>query len=257
MALGLAESLIACGGLDVEHVARTWAENRQWTRGYGPGAWKVLGMIAEGADPRTAGTLVFPDGSFGNGGAMRAAPLALFFHGCRADLKEAAVKATSITHSHPLGIQGGLLIALSVDRALEAPGARDADMMDSLKGDLDSPEFTRRLEAARDLLTVDAPPAAVRRILGNSVLAHESAVTALYLSLRFKGDFAGMMDFIIRLGGDTDTIGAMAGGIFGALNGFDALPSVALEALEARDRIEEAGRSIYRSPSRPGRCEKL
>ena len=55
-------------------------------------------------------------------------------------------------------------------------------------------------------------------------MAHESAVTAVYAFCRFPDDYAAMVEYIIQLGGDTDTIGAMAGGIFGARNGAASLP---------------------------------
>lgn len=48
-------------------------------------------------------------GSYGNGGAMRVAPVALF---CNKDFKHmlhVAEQITQITHTHPLGINGALL----------------------------------------------------------------------------------------------------------------------------------------------------
>jgi len=85
MARGLAESLVACRGLDADHLARTWAESMQPRRGYGAGARKLLERIRSGAHWREANRSVFPEGSFGNGAAMRAAPLGLCF---RDDLEE-------------------------------------------------------------------------------------------------------------------------------------------------------------------------
>ena len=43
----------------------------------------------------------------------------------------------------------------------------------------------------------------------------------------------------VNLGDDTDTIAAIAGGLAGALYGYDAIPSEWLEALKRRDYIEE------------------
>ena len=44
---------------------------------------------------------------------------------------------------------------------------------------------------------------------------------------------------------DTDTIGAMAGAVFGARRGVTALPSDLLERLEERDAIEVAARDLF------------
>lgn len=243
MALGLAESLLARGGLDPDHVARSWAEGWQRWRGYGPGASRLLARIRQGADWREANRAVFPDGSFGNGAAMRAAPLGLYFHGDEAALRSATTLASSITHAHPLGIEGGLCIARAVDLALDdvSPDA----MVRHLQAFLRQEEFLVRLGRLPALLAEQPGPRQVRRELGASVRAHESAVTAVYLALRFGDSFEDMMRFIIAMGGDTDTIGAMAGGIFGAFHGTAALPRRLCAELEARDRLERVAGALY------------
>ena len=74
MAVLLAGSLAEHGGVEPDALARTWAHGASWTRGYGPGARAVLARIRAGEDWRTANRSAFPEGSFGNGAAMRAAP---------------------------------------------------------------------------------------------------------------------------------------------------------------------------------------
>ena len=61
---------------------------------------------------------------------------------------------------------------------------------------------------------------------------------------RLGGEFMPMMEFIVSLGGDVDTIGAMAGGIFGARQGVESLPADALYRLESREAIETAARGL-------------
>jgi len=131
MALGLAKSLIEHRGVDLDHLARTWAENADWKRGYGPGARKLLARIRDGENWRVANRAIFPDGSFGNGAAMRAAPLGLFFHDNATELVRAAESSSSITHAHPLGIEGGVLIARATARSILTPFARAVTRMSS------------------------------------------------------------------------------------------------------------------------------
>ena len=219
MTLVLAESLADRGRVDPDDLARRWAREAGRTRGYGPGAWRLLAMIRDGADWRVANRAVFPDGSFGNGAAMRSAPIGL----CFGEPDGPATLAASITHAHPLGIEGAVLIARAVRGLPLEPRA---------------PEYRERLDAARDL---SMPPREVVRRLGNRVVAHESVVTAIHAANRFS-DFEEMMAFIISLGGDVDTIGAMAGGIFGARHGAAALPDL---PLEQRDRIVRAAEALY------------
>ena len=63
--------------------------------------------------------------------------------------------------------------------------------------------------------------------------APTSCPTALYIALRHVNtSFEAMMEFIISCRGDVDTIGAMAGALWGILNGSERLPQVRLEARE-------------------------
>ena len=59
MALDVAESLVAKGVVDADDLARRFASSYRWSRGYGPGAAKLLKRIARGADWRQA-NLVSP-----------------------------------------------------------------------------------------------------------------------------------------------------------------------------------------------------
>ncbi len=239
MALASAESLVACGGFDVDHMARTWAERCSWDRGYGPGARKVLALIRDGVPWREANTRVFPQGSFGNGAAMRAAPLGLFFRGDAAALDAATIEASRVTHAHPLGLQGGLLLARATALALRD----EADLLAALDtADLDA-EYRRRLGDARRLGR--ALPAEVVAALGHGVAAHESAVTAVYAAVRhFGAPFEDLMTFVVSLGGDVDTIAAMAGAVWGARNGAARLPAEPLARLEDRARFEAAAAAL-------------
>jgi ADP-ribosylglycohydrolase len=247
MALGCAESLAACGGFDADHMARTWAERASWSRGYGPGARAVLRLIRDGVPWREAATRVFPEGSFGNGAAMRAAPLGLWFHDDPERLDAVAREASSITHAHPLGIQGGVLVARATALALHD----EPDLLARLDtSDLDA-EYRRRLGEARAMLDRDPSARDVAHTLGRSVLAHESAVTAVYLAARFRErPFEELVTFVVEVGGDVDTLAAMAGGVWGAARGVGALPADALARLEDRDRFDAAARRLRCTSSR-------
>lgn len=236
MALGLARSLSARRGLDADHLAATWARDARWTRGYGPGALAVLRRVRRGEPWATASRAVFPDGSYGNGAAMRAAPLGLWFHDDAAALDAGATLAASITHAHPLGIEGGVLMARATAASLAGP----LDLA-RLRASCREPTFCEKLAVADDL-TLDV--AEVRRRLGCGVAALESVPTALHLARRFDA-FEPMLAFAITLGGDVDTIAAMAGALIGARHGTAVLPTAALRRLEARAELEAAARALF------------
>ena len=104
----------------------------------------------------------------------------------------------------------------------------------------ESGQMNARLATAQRWLTAgsDVDSADVARQLGNGIAAVDSCVTALYLALRFRdAGFIEMQQRVAKMGGDADTIGAMAGAIWGAANGVEKLPSELLAKLEQRDRL--------------------
>ena len=234
MSLDLAESVIACGKLDADDLAKRFAESYRWDRGYGAGAAKLLKKIARGADWREANRSVFPDGSFGNGAAMRAPVAGLI------GSETATRQQAEITHAHELGIEGAVLISAATAAALEDAAVHEHDAT--------APEFRDRLEQARTWLERggEPDPPEVARTLGNGVAAPESVVTAIYLAARFlKAPFLELQGFVAACGGDVDTIGAMAGAIWGARNGADALPSDELGWLEDAERLRSTAIALH------------
>lgn len=238
MSIDVVESYLAVGQIDSADLALRFAHSYRWRRGYGPGAAKVLRRIAAGVDWREASRSVYPDGSFGNGAAMRAPILGIIYGHDGEMLREAVRCSAIVTHAHPRAIEGAILVAQATASAL---GDCDvAALMETVRQRATLPEFMERLGIARTWLEADekAAPAKVARELGNGVAALDSVVTAIYLSQRFRGEsFVEMLRFVNACRGDTDTIGAMAGAIWGAANGYSRLPADLLLKLEQRERI--------------------
>jgi len=247
MALGVAESLSEAGGFDPGHMAMKFAANFDPRRGYGPGAAAVLARIREGVPWLEASRSVFPDGSFGNGAAMRAAPLGLFFHRDGRRLREAARGASAITHAHPLAQEGALLIAWAVSAILR--GRSEGEILQGLEAEAETAEYREKLRAVKELLGKNEDAAAVIARLGNGVEALRSAPTALYAFLRYGGDYLAAVGFCLSLGGDTDTIAAMAGALSGAKLGEGALPGEHVQRLEDAGRIRTLAVRLLSGPS--------
>ena len=70
--------------------------------------------MQEGGDHRAVAENMFPGGSFGNGAAMRVAPVGLFFHADLDRLWEQARLSALPTRVHPLGIEGAQVLAMAV-----------------------------------------------------------------------------------------------------------------------------------------------
>ncbi len=245
MSLDLAESLVECGCLDLDDIAARFASSYRWSRGYGPGAAKILAKIRRGRSWRESNRSVYPGGSYGNGGAMRAPVIALAFSGHLERLIAAARASAEITHAHPLGIEGAVIIAVATCAALSRATA--GGILERAIQVAADEEFVSRLETARKWLAGGRSPAAsVRRELGTAITATESCVTALYIAtVHLDKPFEELIRFAVDCGGDVDTIAAMAGGIWGAANGAEKLPSKLLNMLEERDRIRQAATNLY------------
>ena len=247
MSIDLCESLVERGAIDADDLAARFARSYQWSRGYGPGAAKVLKRIAAGTHWREASRSVYPEGSFGTGGAMRAPVVGLFYALQPATLVDAVRLSTSVTHAHPLAIEGAVLVARAT--ALAAQGNRPQDVFRGSVLTCQSEPFTSRVQIAERWLdsSAGAPsPLEVRRNLGNRIAAAESCVTALYSAVRFiEASFEDLQAFVVSCGGDTDTIGSMAGAVWGASNGGARLPEAAVAKLERSADLRQLATALH------------
>jgi poly(ADP-ribose) glycohydrolase ARH3 len=88
-------------------------------------------------------------------------------------------------------------------------------------------------------------PKMVAATLGNGMAAIDSCVTAIYIALAFREKcFEELLTFAIKVGGDVDTIAAMAGAIWGADRGHQGLPQARLDHLEDYKRLEKLTYSL-------------
>jgi poly(ADP-ribose) glycohydrolase ARH3 len=244
MAIGLAESIAEVGGLDQHHLGNTFRANfqREPWRGYASGPPTVFSKVERQgmAYAEAARTLYGGEGSFGNGAAMRIAPLGLFFHNAP-DLYESARLSAEVTHAHPIGIDGAAVQARAVAQAVAlAPGEPfpTSDFLEVLLKTAHTPEMRLKLERVRDLIHQDVRPQRAIRQLGRGVAVHRSLPFAIYAFMRHSDSFEGCLLCAALNGGDRDTMGAMACAISGAYLGVDAIPQPWRERLENREQIE-------------------
>jgi ADP-ribosylglycohydrolase len=233
MSLDLAESLLSCEQLDADDLAKRFAASYRWSRGYGPSTARLLKSIRRGRSWQEASRAVYPQGSYGNGGAMRSAVIALYMPGDVQRLVELSREQARVTHSHVLGMEGAVLIALAAQAMLAERTV--AQTMDLLTQKITQPELLQPLTSARTLLTaaVQPSPRDVARQFGNGMTAQTSCVTALVLALsHLERNFDALLLAARQCGGDVDTISAMAGAIWGARNGARTLPDTPIEERE-------------------------
>jgi len=246
MSIDVAECIIENGHIDQDDLARRFGASYRWWRGYGPGAAKILRKIRGGADWREVNRGKFPEGSYGNGGAMRAPVIGITYYGDDAAIVENVRKSCEITHPNPLAIEGATLVALSVAWRLQ--NKQPDAIINGLLEHAALPEFRERLETARQWLEA-SEPINLRKIhkhLGNKITAHQSCVTAIYFALRCHDmPFKKMIKHIIRLKGDTDTIAAMAGAVWAAGGDYIADGQLNPKHVEDGDYIVELASKLH------------
>jgi ADP-ribosylglycohydrolase len=169
--------------------------------------------------------------SAGNGPAMRAPVLGV----CLADQPQRLLTFTRassrLTHRDPLAEEGASLVALAAAlaaRSTEEAHLSPVDLLQRLEITASMPEFREALRTARTCLERNASVAELAEALGlargvTGYVLHTVPV-ALYAWLRHLGDFRAAVEAIILAGGDTDSTGAIVGGLAGATVGVHGLP---------------------------------
>lgn len=246
LAIALTESLLARGGFDGAGMANRFVEawSDQPERGYGSNVVLLFGSVKRGANWKQAAESQFSGaGSYGNGGAMRVAPVALWGYPDLAETIELAIETARVTHTHPVGVEGAVIQAVAAHHALFDDFDGDA-LLSQLRGLIETDQFTERMATLEKCLSRDDDERA-RLHLGNWVAADRSVLTALYAFLLGDG-FEDTIRRAIRLGGDTDTIAAMAGALAGARYGLTSIPDSWLNVEDFPEVVELANRLYER-----------
>jgi ADP-ribosylglycohydrolase len=213
--------------------------------GAGPGTRAAALRLLDGVPWQESGT---PAPYAGNGSAMRAAPLGLLFPGAHEDMLRAVREQSRITHRDPRCAAGAIAVAGAVALATE-PGAVDrAEFLARLAGWVEG-EDASVADAILGLaqwgdLPPDAAARHVHRIgldaphsepwMGISAFVTPSVVWSLYAFLRSPDDYWATVCTAIRVGGDTDTMAAIAGAVSGSRLGLAALPLPLVDLLNDR-----------------------
>ena len=238
-ALCIARSLFERGGFDPEDIAErfvTWYNSGPFDIGIMTA--DALGRIDGGASWDSAGKEVWeakPEGSnAGNGSVMRCAPLALTFADDWDTLQQVSHDSSRITHADPRCTYGCAALNLTIAALLNADDKPLASALDVLSAD--APEDLREvLEPIPDGIA----PAE----LSNSGFVLHTLQTALYHALTADSAEDVVVN-AVNEGGDTDTIGAVAGAVAGARFGASELPERWLNTLSVANELSRLAQEL-------------
>jgi poly(ADP-ribose) glycohydrolase ARH3 len=228
MTLALATSLVEKGLAAPDDISLKYAEFYEARRGYGAAAHKVMGALLNGADYRKTGRIEFPNGSFGNGGAMRIAPVGLAYRHASDDVLHQAVEAALLcTHVHPEAIDGAFIQARAVATlATTDPAELDRRrLLEVLLGQSKMFVVQRKLEILLEQPGEGVSDDEVIYTVGNGIRTSEAVAASLWAFLRYGDNPEECLIRGVNFGGDTDTIGAMVGAQLGSLYGLGWIPS--------------------------------
>ncbi len=221
MAIAIVQVLESEGHIDQNLLAEKFAKRfaADPGRGYGAGAHELLKRICDGDDWRIVSRELFNgSGSFGNGGAMRVAPLGVWFADDIGKLKEQARLSAEVTHSHVEGQEGTVAVALAAAWATNNDPKDAANMLPWIIEHLDkSTAVCAGIKTAMEFkLDAWAFDVANKVGCGDQVTAQDTVPFCLWMSAATLGDFEEAMWTTARVGGDIDTTCAIVGGIVAA-----------------------------------------
>lgn len=218
MAISLLRVLKQRHKVDQELLAQYFAESyaEEPHRGYGGGAISLLHKLCLGEPWQKLSQELFGGGgSYGNGAAMRVAPLGAYFSEhldlCKGEAKRSAV----VTHSHQEGIAGAIAIAIATALFISQPQLRGAAFLDKVAEYLPKGEVQSGILASKNLL--EKPTEIVAALLGNGqkVSAQDTVPTCLWIAQNYQDNFVEALWQTASIGGDIDTNCAIVAGMLG------------------------------------------
>jgi ADP-ribosylglycohydrolase len=246
MACTIVAELRDRGTIDQDRLAVLFAERCEPYRGYGAGAVVILHEIRAGLPWRqAAGSAFGGQGSCGNGAAMRVAPLGAYHADQPRQAARQALASAEVTHAHPEGIIGAVLVAVCAAYAAAArlDGSRPpaVDLFDRFGPYLIDGQVQRGINRARRLLRAGVSVGEAAYELGNGsrVTAQDTVPFALWVAATHLHDYPAAITACVEAGGDVDTTAAIAGGIVAAYTGVGdrgttiGVPTSWLDAREA------------------------
>lgn len=222
LAIEIVANLSRFGEINQDELARGFSRRYRLDprRGYGGAMHSLLPVLAFEPWRAAASSLFNGSGSFGNGAAMRVAPIGAYFADDLDACVRSAVRSAEVTHSHPEGVAGAIGVTLAAAWAWRLQGEKmpiGADFLDLILPLLPDSEVKKRTMQARDFPDdVTGEEAADILGAGFDISAQDTVPFVLWCAAQHPDHFEEALWLTVSGLGDRDTTCAMVGGIVAA-----------------------------------------
>lgn len=235
MSIYLTESLVRMNGFDPDDVAKSylaWFESGD-CRGMGGTTRDALTKVKNGASWKESGMTGEKIG--GNGTAMRAAPIGIFYRNDLNKVIEVVSTDAIITHNVPEAIAGSIAIAVA-NALLVTRQAEPKNIIDAVLPFIPPSAVRQHIVVAKRILAEDLDGEAGLRILGTMGYVVETVAAALYCVSKYT-TYQNTVIAAVKGGGDADTTAAIAGAMAGSYYGLEGIPEKYRKGVEAFDML--------------------
>ncbi len=233
MAIAIMRTLLAHQTIDQDDLAQQFAITfvREPRRGYGSAMHRLLPQLREKKQWQHAPRQLFEGkGSFGNGAAMRVAPVGAFFADDFDVVVEQATRSAIITHTHPEGIAGAVAVAVATALAWQLQGKAKptvAVFLEQVLRYTPESEVAKKLREAQTLGEDPTGMTAAQRLgNGSQVSAQDTVPFVVWAAARYLSKYDEALWETVSGLGDMDTTCAMVGGIVVMYTGIEGIPQV-------------------------------
>jgi len=239
MALSVFHMLRRSQSIDQEGLALSFANYYSPSRKYGASMRGLFLHIADGVPWREAARSLFGgQGSFGNGAAMRVAPLGAYFADDLEKVVEQAQRSAEVTHAHPEGIAGAIAVAVAAALACQLHDERKRperrEFLQLILPFVPQSEMQSKLHRALEIPQNWTSIAGVVALLGNGskISAQDTVPFCLWCVAEHLDNYQEALWLAASAYGDVDTNCAIVGGIVASYTGVAGIPEKWLAARE-------------------------
>lgn len=253
MTLCLMESMIECKRIDYCNIMDKfvlWKDKGEFTPfnytfDIGNATYKAIKRYQSGIQPTECGGSAIYDN--GNGSLMRIMPMVLFVYKNKEQLgnkgiAESIINCSKLTHAHPISLSACMIFYGIIERLLERDIDDKMKILDegiirgkSLYTEYTGQNITHEYDRIKDVRRFALNSSDEIKSSGYVVDTLESAIWCFVNYNSYKESVLAA----VNLGDDTDTVGAVTGGLAALYYGYEEIPDRWIEGLQRREYVIE------------------